>query len=284
MDLMVDALSGTNGGGGVAWKSDLGDFMERLNLEDKEFDDLVIEEDDPVINEGVRWLALARVHTDKTFSTTAFYKDMRAAWNPTKHVRLRPVGPNLFVVHAYCLQDWERMVEQGSWLFRNCVCGLIGHDYKECGSGVHDDKEMKFGQWLYACGPNKARADESGRGNDKHKQQHCTPQKEKELKKAADPDLVNTVSSPSKNGPRDMQVDPSAWKRLAMELVSVEKEKNVIPAVTLPLTQGGTDYCAKGGPGPSMADATTGAGGPACRWLLLIVIWFNSGRNDSEEA
>ncbi|KAE8811762.1 hypothetical protein D1007_11292 [Hordeum vulgare] len=99
MYTMANALSETSDGG-VAGKSDLGDFMERLNLEDEEFDDLVIEEDDPVINEGVRRLALARVHTDKTISSTAFYKDMRAAWNPAKHVRFRPIGPNLFVVQA----------------------------------------------------------------------------------------------------------------------------------------------------------------------------------------
>ena len=59
-------------------RSDLDEFMEQLNLEDEVFDDQVIDENDPEINESVRWLALARVHTNKTFSPAALYKDMRA--------------------------------------------------------------------------------------------------------------------------------------------------------------------------------------------------------------
>ncbi|SPT18858.1 unnamed protein product [Triticum aestivum] len=102
--------------------------MKQLHLEDEDFDDLVIEEDDPAVNEGVRWLALARVHTAKTFSPTAFYKDMRAAWNTAKPVRFRPVGPNVFVVQAVCLGDWERMVDQGPWLFRNMVVLMAPYD------------------------------------------------------------------------------------------------------------------------------------------------------------
>ena len=99
MDPVADALSGTSSGGsGTAKASDLGDFMEQLHLEDADFDDLVIEEDDPAVNEGVRWLALARVHIEKNFSPSAFYKDMRAAWNPAQLVRFWPVGPNRFVV------------------------------------------------------------------------------------------------------------------------------------------------------------------------------------------
>ncbi|KAE8777375.1 hypothetical protein D1007_49848 [Hordeum vulgare] len=270
LGLALAALSETSNGDAAAKASDLGDFMEQLNLEHEEFDDLVIEEDDTVVNEGVRWLALARVHMENSFSPTKFYKDMCAAWNTAKPVRFTPVGPNVFVVQAACLGDWERVVEQGPWIFRNfvvlmspydgftktedvpmrfmpiwlqihklpdgyckknivesllrksgeilemrlngntrgdyvrirvrhdiqrplkkfvsivrgeerqvflvryeklarfcSVCGLIGHDYKECGSGVHEEKDKKFGPSLYADGPNKARSDDLGRGNDK---------------------------------------------------------------------------------------------------------------------
>ena len=54
-----------------------------------------IDEEDPGIKESVKWLALARVHTDKTFSPAAFYKDMRAAWNPAQpeygFIQLAPI-------------------------------------------------------------------------------------------------------------------------------------------------------------------------------------------------
>lgn len=109
-------------------KADLGDFIEQLDLGDESFDDLVIDEDDPEISERVRWLALARVHTDKIFSQAAFYRDMRAAWNPARHVQFRSVGPNLFVVQASCLGDYERMMDQGPWLFRNWAVLMCSFD------------------------------------------------------------------------------------------------------------------------------------------------------------
>ena len=58
----------------------------------------------------------------------AFYKDMRAAWNPAQLVRFRPVGPKLFVVQASCLGDWERMMYQGPWLFRNLLVLMVPYD------------------------------------------------------------------------------------------------------------------------------------------------------------
>ncbi|KAE8802272.1 hypothetical protein D1007_22153 [Hordeum vulgare] len=53
---------------------------------------------------------------------------MRAAWNPAQGVRLRPVGPNRFVIQASCLGDWERIMRQGPWLFRNLLVLLCPYD------------------------------------------------------------------------------------------------------------------------------------------------------------
>ena len=96
-----DAHSATGGSGAAAAaRSDLGDFLEKLDLNDDDFADVEIDEDDPAIQESVRWLALARVHTTRNFSPSGFYKDMRAAWNPTQPVWFHSVGPNRFVVQA----------------------------------------------------------------------------------------------------------------------------------------------------------------------------------------
>ena len=342
MESPADALSGTSVGGGSHGTPDLGDFMEQLNQEDEDFDDLVIDEADPEINESVRWLTLARVHTDKTFSQASFYKDMRAAWNTAQPVRFRPVGPKLFVVQASCLGDWERMMYQGPWLFRNLlvlmvpydvftkaeevpmvfmpiwlqihkipegfcrknivenllknsgeilemrlngntrgdyirvrvrhdvrrpltkfvsivrgkerqdylvryekmarfcsVCGLIGHDCKECGSGVHEEKDKKYGSWLYADGLNKQPAND-GFGQGRSQKQYM-PQSNQQMspgKTVVDPDLLDTATSPAKEGHISKQGDPAAHKRLSMEDVGLYANALVGPRGVLALTQG----------------------------------------------
>jgi hypothetical protein len=46
----------------------INDLLQRLGIEEDEFDDLVFEEEAMAPKEGMKWIALARVHTTNFFS------------------------------------------------------------------------------------------------------------------------------------------------------------------------------------------------------------------------
>lgn len=123
-----DAFSSTNLGSQGKSDVDLGDFFEKLDLHEEDLEDVVVEEEALELLDEIHWLALASVHTMKNFCQAAFFKDMRAAWNTAQPVCFRPIGANLFVVQAYCLGDWDRIMSQGPWLFRNMAVVLAPYD------------------------------------------------------------------------------------------------------------------------------------------------------------
>ncbi|KAI4998449.1 hypothetical protein ZWY2020_053791 [Hordeum vulgare] len=332
-----DAFSSTNRGS-QGKDDDLGDFFDKLDLQEEEFEDVVVEEEAPELLNEIRWIALARVQTTKTFSQAAFYKDMRAAWNCSRAVRFRPIGPNLFVIQVYCLGDWDRIMDQGPWLFRNMavlltqydgftkaeevpilympiwlqihklpygycrhelivkllrsagevletringnsrgdyvrvrvrhdirrpltrfvsivkgknrsvyavryeklarfcsVCGIIGHEHKECGNGVFEEKDLKFGDYLYAEPPGRVRQDwEGNRSGKKSNADLSTPKPAaRKAEGLGDGELKDTASSPHKpSQPIDMDLDKTSRKRLNMEegVVTPQEEGLSIPA------------------------------------------------------
>jgi hypothetical protein len=53
---------------------------------------------------------------------------LQAAWNPAQEVKFHEIEPNLFVMQAFCLGDWNRIMEDGPWLFRGCALMVEAFD------------------------------------------------------------------------------------------------------------------------------------------------------------
>jgi hypothetical protein len=94
-----------------------------LGIEDDEIDDLVFEEEESAPKEGVKWMALVRVHATNYFSPQSFEQTMRIAWSPAREVKFQHLEANLFTIQCFCLGHWIKVTEGGPWLFRqNIVC------------------------------------------------------------------------------------------------------------------------------------------------------------------
>ncbi|VAI21061.1 unnamed protein product [Triticum turgidum subsp. durum] len=104
------------------------ELLNRLDLHEDDGDDFVWEEVPELQGVQAKWLAIAKVHTNKGFSPSALYSDMRSAWNPAKAVRWRLIDSNLFTVQFGCLGDWNTAMMNGPWLFRNQAVMMMEYD------------------------------------------------------------------------------------------------------------------------------------------------------------
>jgi hypothetical protein len=53
------------------------------------FDDFIFEGEEGAPTEGLKWMALAKVHTANSFSPQAFEHNMRSAWSPAQEVKFQ---------------------------------------------------------------------------------------------------------------------------------------------------------------------------------------------------
>ncbi|KAM0834699.1 hypothetical protein ACQ4PT_063428 [Festuca glaucescens] len=104
------------------------ELLGRLNLDEEEDAGFVWEEEVKDHEAKVKWLAIAKVHTERGFSPSALYADMRSAWNPAKEVAWRKIEDNLFTIQFACLGDWNKAMLQGPWVFRNQAVMIEEYD------------------------------------------------------------------------------------------------------------------------------------------------------------
>jgi hypothetical protein len=131
---------GSSRGGKGKEEEDVDALLRRLQLREDDGDDFVWEEQAGSEEVKAKWLAIARVHTDKGFSPSALYAEMRSAWNPAKEVRWRMLEENLFTVQFGCLGDWNTAIQSGPWLFRNHALIIKEYDGFENPRSVKLDK------------------------------------------------------------------------------------------------------------------------------------------------
>jgi hypothetical protein len=104
----------------VRWEggeSDVDDLLGKLRLSEGEADGVFLAKEDRSKLPEVKWLVAAKLLTVKHFSEQLLIATMRSTWNTACEVSFRPMGKNLFLVQAFCLGDWQRIMEEGPWIF-----------------------------------------------------------------------------------------------------------------------------------------------------------------------
>jgi hypothetical protein len=101
----------------AAKEEGINELLGRLGFDDDELDDLIFEEEKDAPLEGIKWMALVRVHTTNYFSIQTFEQHMITAWSPAKEVKFRALENNLFTIQCFCLGDWLKITKEGPWLF-----------------------------------------------------------------------------------------------------------------------------------------------------------------------
>jgi hypothetical protein len=116
------------GGSGTKKDEAIDDMLHRLGIEEDEYDDLVFEEEDEAPKEGLKWMALAKIHTSNSFSPQTFEQHMQAAWSPAQSVTFHHLENNLFTIQCQCLGDWLKVSEGGPWLFWQSLVSIEKYD------------------------------------------------------------------------------------------------------------------------------------------------------------
>jgi hypothetical protein len=100
---------------------DVEELRLKLQLSETEKEGVFLKKEESASLPTIKWMAVAKLLTTKTFSEASLANTMRSAWSLARDFTFRPVGENLFIIQVFCLGDWKRIMEGGPWIFRGCA-------------------------------------------------------------------------------------------------------------------------------------------------------------------
>ncbi|CAN6323855.1 unnamed protein product [Urochloa humidicola] len=107
---------------------DVGELLKKLRLNEAEREGVFLAKGEGETLPAMKWMAAAKLLTVREFSEASLISTMKSAWGLAREASFRPIGKNLFVVQAFCLGDWKRIMEDGPWIFRGCALMLEEFD------------------------------------------------------------------------------------------------------------------------------------------------------------
>jgi hypothetical protein len=103
--------------------------LPNIELREGELDDVFIDDQElEKMKKKARWLAVARVHTWKSFSSEALFETLRYVWSLAVNPEMREVDGNLFTFKLFFLGDWNKVMHQRPWLFRKIMVVIAEYD------------------------------------------------------------------------------------------------------------------------------------------------------------
>jgi hypothetical protein len=137
---MASSSGEVSGGATKNPQKEIDDLLAYLDLREDELEDVVIRADEVTeLPKEARWLAIAEVHTSRSFSPDVFIGKMNAIWNLSRDPNSREARENLFFYPNALSRRLEKVVHQGPWTFP-CWDVLI-EDY----DGKEDPEQFVFG-------------------------------------------------------------------------------------------------------------------------------------------
>ncbi|KAM0874799.1 hypothetical protein ACQ4PT_037197 [Festuca glaucescens] len=118
MAVNQDECEGSGEAGRLGAAPSLEELLRSLNLTGEDMGGIsVAKEEIDALKEDTKWMAVMHLLSSKTLSAASLKKTMQFAWAPAQEVTFWDLEDNRFIVQASCLGDWQRITEQGPWIF-----------------------------------------------------------------------------------------------------------------------------------------------------------------------